>query len=66
MSKLKVAVVGTGNVAQKNYLPFRARDAGLKRPSPGSGPWCWTRNLRWPEERLRQLSAGETSEVVSP
>ncbi|MBI2502827.1 MAG: Gfo/Idh/MocA family oxidoreductase [Candidatus Latescibacteria bacterium] len=27
MSKLKVAVVGTGNVAQKNYLPFLSRDA---------------------------------------
>ena len=26
MNELKVAVVGTGNVAQKNYLPFLARD----------------------------------------
>ncbi len=29
MSKLKVAVVGTGNVAQKNYLPFLSRDAEI-------------------------------------
>lgn len=27
MSTLKIGVVGTGNVAQKNYLPFLARDA---------------------------------------
>lgn len=29
MSKLRVAVIGTGNVAQKNYLPFLARDAEI-------------------------------------
>ena len=29
MSKLRVAVVGTGSVAQKNYLPFLSRDTEL-------------------------------------
>lgn len=29
MSKLRVAVVGTGSVARKNYLPFLARDTEL-------------------------------------